>query len=343
MPGVPRPLSEPIQPKDWASESAPSVKRGSWTALGQRAAAVLLTAAALWIVLFAAHRSLPFVRSGASIVGESTRDFAERPLFTSPAATRVVAFGNSKVMAGFKPAAFDEAADPSVRSVNMAIPGESGFMSELEAALRAGNRPTHVLLQFSPLPTAADETWLTRLRDSHRIVRWLVPFRDLPRDLTLFAFDSLSRGGPLSLYRANATQVSQIAADRGWYFIKSQSRYPGDRLPDDYHLPTDTPAASYRPVFDTGSTSFGRLLRLAAEFDFQVVRIPVVYRIGEYAPPDGESLAAIGTSDDPNFRSIGPPYLLYPPALFSDPVHLNPAGAERYSRELARIFRDSLG
>ena len=58
---------------------------------------------------------------------------------------------------------------------------------------------------------------------------------------TLFVFASIGHGGISGFYRECAGIGEQVLRDRGYYFIKGQSHYPGDRLPDEFSLPTDTP------------------------------------------------------------------------------------------------------
>lgn len=316
---------------DW--RSAGDHMRGDWPTFLYRAGVFLICSAVIWLALYGFSLGFPYVRNGAAVVAEMKRAATDRPLLDARATTRVIAFGNSRILAGFYPDVFDRNAGINVASLNMGLPGEMRFVDLLERMLASGDRPTHVLVQFPPEKQAA-ESWIELLRDSKRIIDILLPFRDLPRDLTLFLGASL-KGGPRRHYQENKAQIHQMLDDRGWFFIRSQSLFPGDQLPDDFRLPTDTPSKVLSEDFPTDTAAFKHLLELANTYKFQIVRIPVPLREGEVAPPERADAPPDAL---PHFRKIGPDYLLYPASQFSDPVHLNPRGAERYSAELARVF-----
>jgi hypothetical protein len=130
--------------------------------------------------------------------------------------------------------------------------------------------------------------------------------------------------------------------ERGWYFIKSQSHYEGDRLPDDYALPTDRPTnVASRPVPEQSFTRT-RLAQLARRYGFQILLIPLPYRTGEFAPaPAADSGRVVTIADQPLIRVLGPDYFSYSPALFADPQHTNPQGASVYTADLAGLLKRS--
>jgi hypothetical protein len=172
------------------------------------------------------------------------------------------------------------------------------------------------------------------------MIETLFPFRTYLRDAIVFAFEANGSSNFVRQYRSNADQIGQMNSDHGYYFIRSQSRYPDNRLPDDYRLPTDRPDDAHPRRVDFESHDFLRLVHLAEAYDFEIVLVPVAYRKGEFAPPpdeDREMIASLRRFD--RIRVLGPPYLLYEPSAFSDPVHLNTSGAERYTRQIAALFR----
>jgi hypothetical protein len=81
---------------------------------------------------------------------------------------------------------------------------------------------------------------------------------------------------------------------------------------------------------------------LARQYGFQVMFVPAYYRVGEAAAwpaADDARLTTISTS--PLIRVLGPDYFSYPPSLLSDPQHMNPAGAQVYTANLARLLKAS--
>jgi hypothetical protein len=68
--------------------------------------------------------------------------------------------------------------------------------------------------------------------------------------------------------------------------------------------------------------------------------VPVAFREGEFAlPPPIDAEAVRLLAPYPRVHVIGPAYWTYELQAFSDPVHLNIPGAERYSKQLATLFK----
>jgi hypothetical protein len=293
-------------------------------------------AALAWAVMDACYTKLPLIRPGADIVMAAKFDaMVKRRMFAPTDHYRVFVFGNSKTMAGFRPDEFDAAFPPGVRSYNLGLPGEARFLPILKAALAAGNVPTHVLLTI-PWDGKPAPTWLDRLRDDEAILYTLVPFRDLPRDAVTFL--AASRLHMRERYEDAAHERARMLEQRGWYFIKSQSLFEGDALPDDYSLPTDHPAEFLPREIPPASFARDELEALARKYGFRIVMVPGNMR--------GHAEAAAPAADDNRLRAIagnaairiaGPDYWVYPAADFADPVHLNPRGATAYTHDLARL------
>nr|WP_157872549.1 hypothetical protein [Bradyrhizobium sp. ORS 278] len=261
-----------------------------------------------------------------------------RPMFEPHDRFRVMFFGHSKALTCIRPRELDSAMGPDFRSYNLGLPGEVRFLPLLEAALLAGNVPTHVALTLPWDGRPDGEGLIEALRNDSAIVNMLIPFRTLPRDAALFLYENRRR--LTDAVHDVAEQRQGMLEQRGWYFIKSQSHYANDRLPDDYTLPTDTPARIERRAIPDMSHSRKRLEQLAHQYGFKILLIPVPYRIGQYAPapaPDIDRVARL--ADDPSIQVVGPDYFLYPPAMFSDPQHMNLSGAMAYTSDLAKLLK----
>ena len=83
-----------------------SAKRATSSALGW----TLLFFALGWIAFFALERWLPYLKNGSDVVFNAKLEWEHKgPVFPAdPGVTRVLIFGNSKILAGFLPALFDQ-------------------------------------------------------------------------------------------------------------------------------------------------------------------------------------------------------------------------------------------
>ena len=301
-------------------------------------ATFVLMFALVWLLLYGAYVSLPFVRPGSTIISEAKFDgLVASNMYGPHDRARVMVFGNSKVLSGVRPLELDTASGRNIRSYNLGLPGEVRFLPILEGALRAGNVPTHVLLTIAWDDRPVEPGLLAALRDDVTIGNSLFPFRSLPRDLVLFGYNNRSR--LIEGTHDAARQREKMLEQRGWYFIKSQSHYSDDRLPDEYALPTDRPSQRNVRKIPAQSASRERLEKLAVQYGFQILLVPSASRKGEFAPPSAEDHNRLQTiSDRPLIRVLGPDYWVYPQSYFADPIHLNPRGASAYTTDLAGLL-----
>ena len=287
--------------------------------------------ALLWCLFFALYAAFPYVRSGAETIYMAKAGLLSRGIDAD-----LVIFGNSKALAGFRPASFDAAT--GIRSYNLGLPDEDRFISNLEK-LAANRAPRLVLLTMTQSATERKANLFHYLDNDRATADRLFPFRHFPRDLTLFLLRSRTQGGPASFYRQSEGLVARMEADRGYYFIEAQSQ---GRLPPDFHLPGDRPDfVNARTILNPGDLA--RLQSLAERYDMQIWFVPSYYRPDEYASPPAENagLAAM-IRTNPRFHLAGPDYWIFPLAYFSDPAHLNPEGAEVYTRRLAELLSPAI-
>jgi hypothetical protein len=297
--------------------------------------------AAIWMVLNVCYQQFPLIRPGADVMTYAKfNELVTRPLFLPSDRARIFVFGNSRTLAGFVPADFDAALGKGVRSYNLGLPGESRFLPILRAALQAGNVPTHLFMTLSWPDKPLAPTWLDRLRDEETILYTLIPFHDLPRDVVTFV--ATSRMDLRGKYERADRERAQMLADRGWYFIRSQSLFPDHRLPADFALPSDRPQEFDARPIARHSYIREELEKLAEEYRFKIVFIPANLRQGAQAPaPESTMERDVLLDGKPGERLIGPDYWLYPPEQFSDAVHMNPTGAAAYTQQLAQLVKQT--
>ena len=303
----------------------------------------------LWVGFYALQLGLPYLKNGSDVIfGAKLRWEQTGPIFPSdPQVTRVLIFGNSKVLAGFLPSLFDRMAasdNLKVSSFNSGFPGSDLFLPPLKAMCERGQAPDVLLLT---LPWKADprpRDIFHLIPDDHAVIEWLFPFRYWLRDFTDFALSAPSHGGFRGYYREAENDEKQVIADRGRYLITEQSRFSGGRLPDDFHLASDLPnRIDPRPV-PAHSTQIAELNGLIRQYHMRCFYLPYYLRIGEAAVPPGHDtgFSSIIEGATP-CRVLGPDYFLYPNPLFSDQTHVNTAGARVYTAALYRLIQNQLG
>ena len=330
-----------------AHELPAGLQNESWQYFRRGLLYFALLSATVWISLYALYIRFPYLQSGSDIVTAAKRVYSlTHPLFDNDADTRILVFGDSKTLAAFNPRVFDDRLSQDgipgkVQSFNEGLPGERRFVVYLEQLLASGIRPTHILAQFSPVEADHETTWREWLQHDKMIVDTLFPFRTLPRNLALFLFSAPAHGGIFEYYRESARLADQVIRDRGFFFIRGQSHFPGDRLPDEYALATDTPARPFGRAIDTTHSAFARLSALSQRYGFKVIFFPAPYRTGEFASAPIRN-SAEGIAGWPQFVIAGEDYWLMPPRYFSDPIHTNTGGAEIYSARLASLLAPQL-
>ncbi len=307
---------------------------------------LLAVFAVLYAFFYAIHTRFPYVETGAVLVKRAKREMARSgaPFAEAPAgALKVMTFGNSKTLSGFMPALFDrvvaEGGVSNVFSVNYGLPGDERFVGDLETMAQRGVAPDVALL-IIPW-TAADEpgpTFFQFVRHEREIMDQLFPFRHLPRDSAIMFIEAHGSPGRFSgVYHESKRIVEQVQTDRGYYFIARQSHYANDELPPDFRSPGDTPNVPFERTIPAGPVR-DRLLATLSAHHVRTVFIPTYYRENEFAAPAPmNAKAAAGLSDHPNVEIVGPDCLRFPNNLFSDATHLNPRGAEVYTRAIAGL------
>src|ERR1700761_3774747 len=190
----------------------------------------------LWVAFYGLYRAFPYVKNGSDIVfSAKLRYEQEGHVFPDHSAKkRVLIFGNSKVLAGFLPAKFDELSGAT--SFNSGFPGSDLLLPPLKAMCARGQAPDVLLLT---LPWDADPPKagiFNFIPDDHAAIAFLFPFRDFVRDMTAFLMNAPSHGGIDNYYRESREYERAVIAERGYHLITEQSHFPGGRLPDDFHL-----------------------------------------------------------------------------------------------------------
>jgi hypothetical protein len=302
----------------------------------------------LWLSFFILYRRFPYLKNGSDLVfSAKLRWEASGPIFPAdPQVLRVLIFGNSKILAGFVPSLFDQlaaAANIKVSSFNSGFPGSDLVLPPLRAMCLRGQAPNVLLLT---LPWRADPPRRTVFRflpDDHAIVGQLFPFRNLVMDITSLLMRAPGHGGIVAYYKDAEQNESEVIAQRGYYLISEQSNFPGDHLPDDFHLASDQPNAIAARAMPPPGLEVVELNQLVSQYRIHCYYVPFYLRTGEAAPAaDYDQRFATLVEQATSCKLLGHDYYLYPNRLFSDQTHLNRAGAGVYTEALFRLVKDNL-
>jgi hypothetical protein len=331
-------------PNSEAAQQQTPVRRNGPPALGWTVLLFLV----VWFFFYAVFRAFPYLKNGSDVVFLSKLHWeeSERIFPDDRAIPRILIFGNSKILAGFLPARFDELwraqTGSTASSFNSGFPGSDLFLPPLQAMCARGQAPNILLLT---LPWSADPPRLGPfhfIADDHAVIDHLFPFRYLLRDLTAFLLNARSHGGVESYYREAETNEKELVAARGYHLITEQSRFPGGHLPDDFHLASDQPSTVLPRVAPARSTQIAQLNELLKQHHIECYYVPFYLREGEAAPAAASNTrfaALLGQTT--SCKLLGPDYYLYSNRLFADQTHLNETGARVYTEALFQLLKES--
>jgi hypothetical protein len=299
-----------------------------------------------WAVLYGLWRGLPYLKNGSDVVFSAKLQWEHQgQVFPAdPAVTRVLIFGNSKILAGFVPAWFDQMSSADhlhVSSFNSGFPGSDLFLPPLQAMCARGQAPNVLLMTLPWSRDPRPRGIFHFIPDDHAVIDGLFPFRNFLRDLTAFLLAAPNHGGVMSYYRESEANERAVIAERGYHLITEQSHFAGGRLPDDFHLASDQPMQRLPRNAPSQSTQIGQLNQLIWQYHIDCYFVPFYLRDGEAAPAEARDAAfAAQVEQATPCKLLGPDYYLYPNRLFADQTHLNQAGARVYTEALFQLLKD---
>ncbi len=137
----------------------------------------------VWAAFYGLSRGLPYLKNGSDIVFSAKLQWEHKgQVFPAdPAVTRVLIFGNSKILAGFVPAWFDQMSSANhlqVSSFNSGFPGSDLFLPPLEAMCARGQAPNVLLLTLPWSPDPPRRGIFHFIPDDHAVIDHLFPFRN---------------------------------------------------------------------------------------------------------------------------------------------------------------------
>jgi len=340
-----------VQPPKQAAEVAMFVRR-----LSLFAAEFL----ALCVLFGYLHEHNYYMKDGATIVvDQKLRSLKAGDVAFDPGREPLLFAGDSRVLAGFRPDLFDELSGGRTHSFNLGLPGVTRTeVAEAVASLaESGCRLKYVLVfdSWAPPPEQQLPTgWpYSMFREAmpqrlfaatfgpsrQATLRYFFPFKNLLTDTSIFLIHSASNGGPVAQHRLNVKSTVDVMATRGYYYIQEQALYKDKKLPAGFRHPEDTPDKVYRRSVAYDGSVYDIWQSLADRYGITVVLVPPCLRETQNAPPPPGELD-FPPPPNPRTRVIpSPAYWQYTNSKWSDLVHLNPDGAEQYTRDVFEAFR----
>lgn len=311
--------------------------------------------------LYAIKASKVF-KDGAAIICEQKREGVQNKSFILDSSKPTVLFmGNSLILSGIVPSVFDSVLSENVFSLNLSLPalpvGPHYFL--LKDYMNNYPKPDKIVLLFTAnvdkhsslfdyyaiqgMESRKELTSYFWHRDSKSfLLNYFLPMQLYDDDILRYAYYSIKDKDVItSKKQENVNIVNKMFEDRGYYFIKEESRFPGYIVPEDYTADL-TPNEERPYVKDPFEDDYTKLF-----FDYcknnqiEVLLISAVVRNNKYKQYKEipESWDAILTKYSNVKMAInGWKLKYYDNKFFSDERHLNYSGARMYTIDIANEF-----
>jgi hypothetical protein len=325
-----------------------------------------LTTVVFWGVNELALKAGRIYKDGAALICEAKREQVRSgEVRYQPGKLNVLFMGNSRILAGVVPPRFDELAAGRTSTWNLALPASPIAMHYfvLRDYLERNPPPEHIVLALSVnygqltgwydqrgrfpyyaaqgLAPGEAASFFVHRPDKSVVQNYLFPVRLYGDQLQRYLREWLLAPQTIGeLKQRNTQQISQVLADRGYYYIREQARFDG-RLPDDFSA--GRPPARFAREANRREVELARDPYVKMFFDLALERGIKVLMV---EPPVRAVLDERRKSCPSHYRQLLSRYSnvamspegwrqkLYPNRYFADTIHLNPDGAEAYTQEV---------
>jgi len=298
---------------------------------------------AFYIGLYTIQKMFPYIGVGSEIVTNEKLHFIKtESIFPPVAKRRLVIFGDSRVLSGFIPSLFDKLSRGTIYSYNLGIPDTKMFIPLMENIINRGQIPTDIFITI-PWQELTKKNPLVFIDNDNEIIKKLVPFRYLIRNLSIFMNRSRYRGGVRKLYDESKQSAKEVLENRGYYFIAGQSLYKNDELPDDFSFTSDQPDKYCPRGVPPKNELYKKLTHMLEAHSINAYFVPIYSRTGACKPnPEPNVELTKAFENNSRIQVIGADYFSFPNKLFSDPVHLNRNGAKVYTTKIWELYSKHL-
>ncbi|GAB4424101.1 MAG: hypothetical protein OHK0039_41070 [Bacteroidia bacterium] len=289
-----------------------------------------------YLGFFLAHKYNYYLKDGSTVINDAKRRALENGTFEPDQRRTVIFFvGNSRILSGFVPEVFDSLNQGRTQSFNLAL-GGTEVMDGLVMLSQASVQPDVIVLQYPWSEAYVPGEVSGEVLDMDDIV----PFKDLFKDMLLFAGRARSQGYSLSdYYRISREINTNMLATRGYYFIEGQALYDDFRLPPDFTMAGDDTTLVERVEPPLSGANYAWIQAYCARHDIELVLGSEFRRYNERKPATpADYVNRAELAQQPRLHvTPGPPYYVMDNQYFSDAVHLNPTGARLWT---ARMHQD---
>lgn len=315
------------------------------------------------IIVFFAKKTAAVYKDGAAVICEQKRKAVRKNLFpSSPDRQNILFMGNSVTLAGLLPEYFDSLNGGKSLSYNLSLPalplGPQYFM--LKDYLRNNKAPDYIIIypvfDYGDTRNFFDKYAIQGIKFPQEIISYLLhrdnkvvvmnyvfPMNLYNVHMIRYLFYLLKEPGAIAEKKAyNQLITSLMVKSKGYYFIREQAAFPGDRLPDQYRQAKDSNMAPYD--YDPDKDYYAKIFfDLAKEKNIKVLMIQKYARHYTTAQYDKEPVYFSKIAARyPNVKYVKGAYKIrfMENRYFADPTHLNPEGARIYTNEVFRQFRE---
>jgi hypothetical protein len=302
-------------------------------------------------------------KDGASIICEAKREAVRSgKIGYQQGKTNVLFMGASGMLAGLNPEVFDSAFHDSVYSVNMALPALpiASNYHYLKDYLANNPAPQYIImplhLTFEPFllfDTYANQglnfpdellSYFWNVEGKNQVVNYLLPIHVYRASVFKYLKNRIMNPKDINQTRQRNNQIiEKMIAQKGYYFIQEQSKFPEGSLPEDYTAPSDCDTCIKQMPNPFSDPYVEKFFDLTEKKNIQVMLVTYPMRRGSLAqyPETPKQLKDLTK----NYSHVSLPpegwqIPFYDNRYFSDPHHLNIEGSTDYTKRIANSFRE---
>ncbi len=302
-------------------------------------------------------------KDGASIICEAKREAVRSgKIGYQKGKTNVLFMGASGMLAGLNPEVFDSIFQDSIHSVNMALPALpiASNYHYLKDYLAYNPAPQYIImpLHLTSEPFLLFETYANQglnfpdelvsyffnVEGKNQVVNYLLPIHVYRASVYKYLKNRIINPQDISHTRKRNEQiVDSMIAQKGYYFIQEQSKFPEGRLPEDYTAPTDCDTCIKQMPNPFSDPYVEKFFDLTEKKNIQVMLVTYPMRRGSLAQYTETPQPLIDLTEKYPHIALPPegwkiPF--YDNRYFSDPHHLNVQGSNDYTQKIAHSFRN---
>lgn len=316
----------------------------------------------IFLIIFMIRISSTY-KDGAAIICEQKRKMVRGKIFSGREGKRnILVMGNSSILAAFIPATFDSLLQQDYYSLNLGLPAAPLVMNyfTLKDYLDRNDSLDYILLNlnvynpkwYGGFPkyglqgiSSLSElySFYTNISDKRIIKNFFMPCNIYLKAITKYCFNAIfNRDDFYAMIQKNNDIVEKMARDRGYYFIKEQALFADDKLPDNFSegLAPERELRIGNPFLDPYVQQFFDLTRKSG-IKVLLIHSPFRYgRLKQFSKIPYYYEIILNNYDNVFVAENGWKFKYYQNHFFSDKVHMNRKGAQEYTKDIAKEFKE---